>query len=111
MQSNSIRVTIQKATEDNTDPLGEKKVWTDEETYWANKIYIGIDGKQKYQQIGFSDVEFFIRFNQKLNINLSDNRLKIDTDIYEVIDPASVRGLISRDVSKVAVREVVNNGG
>ena len=108
MKSNSIRVTVQEYVEID-DPMGAVKEWSDVETYWATKIYISIEGREKFQQIGHSDIDFYLRFSHPIDISLADNRFKIDGKYYEAIQPPEQRGLISRRTTKIAVREVAGN--
>ena len=108
MQSNSTRVTVQEYVEVE-DPMGTTKEWQDVETYWATKIYISIEGQEKFQQIGHSGIDFYLRFSHPIDISLADNRFKIDGKYYEAIQPPEQRGLISRRATKVAVKEVAGD--
>ena len=112
MQSNTIRVTVQEY-EEIQDPMGTVKEWSDVETYWATKIYISIEGREKFQQIGHSDIDFYLRFSHPIDISLADNRFKIvenDNPVYyEAIEPPQERGLISRRSTKIAVKEVTGD--
>lgn len=108
MQSNSTRVTVQEFVE-VVDPMGTAREWSDAGTYWATKIYISIDGKEKFQQIGHSDIDFYLRFSHPIDISLADNRFKFDDKYYEAIQPPEQRGLISRRTTKIAVKEVAGD--
>ena len=108
MESNSTRVTVQEYAEVE-DPMGTTKEWQDVKTYWATKIYISIEGREKFQQIGHSDIDFYLRFSHSIDISLADNRLKIDGKYYEAIQPPEQRGLISRKATKIAVKEVAGD--
>ena len=108
MQSNSIRVTVQEFVEID-DPMGTVKEWQDTETYWATKIYISIEGREKFQQVGHSDIDFYLRFSHPIDISLADNRFKINGKYYEAIEPPQERGLISRRATKIAVKEVAGD--
>ena len=112
MQSNSTRVTIQEYVEIE-DPMGTVKDWQDVEKYspfvWATKIYISIEGRERFQQIGHSDIDFYLRFSHPIDISLADNRFKIDGKYYEAIEPPQERGLISRRATKIAVKEVAGD--
>jgi len=108
MQSNSIRVTVQEYVEVE-DPLGTTKEWNDTETYWAHKGIIGIEGQEKFQQIGHSEVDFWITFSHTIDLNLSEYRLEIKGKYYEIIRPPTERGLISRRKTVVPVREVAGD--
>lgn len=105
MQSNSIRVTVQDYVEVE-DPMGTVKEWQDVETYWGKKGIIGIDGQEKFQQIGHSEVDFWIIFSHAIDLNLSEYRLEIEGKYYEIIEPPTDRGVISREKTIVPVREV-----
>ena len=108
MESNSTRVTVQEYVEVK-DPMGTTKEWQDVETYWATKIYISIEGREKFQQIGHSDIDFYLRFSHPIDISLADNRFEINGKYYEAIEPPQERGLISRRATKIAVKEVAGD--
>ena len=105
MYSNSIRVTVQDYVEVE-DPMGTVKEWQDVETYWAKKGIIGIEGQEKFQQIGHTEVDFWITFSHAIDLNLSEYRLEIQGGYYEIIQPPTDRGVISRKKTIVPVREV-----
>ena len=108
MESNSVRVTVQNYVEVE-DPLGTTKEWQDLETYWGTKGIIGVDGQEKFQNIGYSDVDFYITFSHEIALNLSDYRLKINGKYYELVKPPTTRGVLSRRKTIVAVKEVAGN--
>lgn len=108
MKRVDTRVTLQEYTEVD-DPLGTVREWQDVETYWAKKIYISIDGRAKFEQIGHSNIDFYLRFNYRLDLELSKHRFKIDGKIYEVISPPEHRQAISRVITKIAVKEVAGD--
>ena len=110
MQSEDVRVTVLEYKKVD-DPLRTVKQWVETETYWAKKIYISIDGQEKFEQIGHSDIDFYLRFSHDIDVILSGNKFKIDGKYYEAIKPPAKRGLISRKATKIAVKEVPTPDG
>ena len=112
MESNSVRVNIYEF-EEVEDPMGTIKNRSLVETKWAKKIYISIDGRDKFQQIGHGDVDFYLRFSHSVDISLSNSEFGIieggEEVYYEAIQPPEQRGLISRRATKIAVKEVAGD--
>jgi head-tail adaptor len=81
------RITIQTATVDN-GATGRTQTWTDTETRWARVIRVKAEGKAKYAQAGFGEVDYEVIFKGDVDYTMKNNRLKWGSKYLELIEPA-----------------------
>lgn len=81
------RIRVQERIIDET-PTGVKRTWQDKETRWGRMVLIGLDGRAKYEQVGYSNVTHKLILRGNLDLSLADTRFIWRNKVYEPIEPA-----------------------
>lgn len=98
------RITIQKLILEES-PNGPVKEWIDRTERWGKIELMGLNGREKYGQIGHSEVTHRIIFRGMPDISYKDTRFKHQGKIYQPIEPpANADGL--GKWTTIAVKEV-----
>ena len=92
------------------DPMGTTKEWNDKKRLSCRKVGISVEGQERFQQIGYSEVQNYFQFPYRIRLSLSKNRLREELPdgnsiYYEIIRPPQYLGGV-KQVTKVYVREV-----
>lgn len=101
------RITVLKRDSIN-DPHGSITDWEEDQTLWGRFIEMDLDGRGKYQKMGFSEIAGKIQFPYKIDISLKENRFRHNSITYEPVEPPSEDGtgrLFSIVVKKIPQEE------
>jgi len=80
------RVTIQER-QTTPGPDGPITDWVDVKTRWARVVLVGLEGREKYQQLGHSQVRNAIHFRGAVAITMGQHRFKWRNSFYLPIEP------------------------
>ena len=81
------RVRVQERTTDEK-ATGVTRSWTDVVTRWGRLVLVNLDGRARYEQVGYSNVTHQIIFRGKLDLSLAKTRFVVQGKVYEPVDPA-----------------------
>lgn len=103
------RVTIQERRT-IPGPDGPITEWVNAETRWARVVLVGLEGREKYQQLGHSQVRNAIHFRGAVDVTLGQHRFKWRGKSYVPIEPpADPTGMGTETVVAVAEAEEAPN--
>ena len=101
------RIVIEKLeTEDS--PHGTIEEWNEHITIWGRVTEVNLDGREKYDQIGYSDVSKQVEFSYPVDVKMAGYRIVYNNQTYELIEPLS-SDQIGR-LSSVVVRRKPQDG-
>jgi len=81
------RIRVQERITETT-ATGVKRFWRDKEVRWGRMVLIGLDGRAKYEQVGYTNVSHNLILRGSLDLSLSKIRFIWRNRIYEPIEPA-----------------------
>lgn len=96
-------VDVLEETWENT-PLGRVSTWTTRETIPCLVKLESLEGRGKFEQLGYSEVKRTVVFRGPVNLSIKD-RLLFEGQLLEIIEPPGNPDGVNRFVT-VSVREI-----
>lgn len=92
------------------EDLGDVKEWVDKLAIKGTKLELDTKGRAQFEQINHPDVECIYQFPGIVKFKINKHRLKINGQLYELIEPPQFLGGIKK-VTRIAVKEVEEADG
>ncbi|MFW5855779.1 MAG: hypothetical protein ACOCVB_00750 [Bacillota bacterium] len=92
------------------EDLGDVKKWVNKLAIKGKKVELSTEGRALYEQISHPDVECVYQFPGTIKFKIDKHRLKINGQLYELIEPPKHIGGIKK-ITRVALREVEEADG